>query len=165
MIVIEKKWVVSWCAEALNIYHHCIPDEQCDVISGETLSKAKYDYFLRCDSEEVFFSFIKGLKSKRLHCRDLIQLEPCAMSANLTNYQRENIKHCFSNGRFYGERNGNDLNHLVTVGLFTKPSAGFEPSMGYYKLTNLGEVLAQSMIPIERGGYDDFLAKRKELGV
>jgi len=140
-------------------------------IFGETLSKAKYQFYLDVDGYE-FVEFFKGYKFKREPSMDL--LEPVLMDiiSTLTPKQLDVICHANGNDsrqpghRSYFNKSKSDdwlMGSLVTLGLMSGPHDACGGSSYNWFLTEFGCLAAMSLLPISANKLENTIEKRNQV--
>jgi hypothetical protein len=140
-------------------------------IFGETLGKAKYQFYLDVDGYE-FMEFFKGYSFKREPKMDLLEPVPMDIISTLTEKQLNVICHANGNDsrrpghRSYFNRSDVDnwiMKSLVTLDLMDGPHKACGGSSYNWHLTEFGCLAAMSLLPIRANELNSTLEKRNQV--
>ena len=140
-------------------------------IYGETLAKAKYQFYLDTDGYE-FMEFFKDYSFRRDADRDYLAPMPMSILSVLTEKEQNIIFHANGNNsrepgyrNYYNLSTDNDKHMLglISLGLMHYPQQHCGGGSYNYFLTKLGQLAAMSALPIQKHDIKSTLAERNKV--
>ena len=140
-------------------------------IYGETLSKAKYQFYLDTDGYG-FMEFFKDYSFRRDPDKDYLSPVPMSILSVLTEKEQSIIFHANGNDSrepgyrsYYNLSVDNDKHmlSLISLGLMHYPQQHCGGGSYNYFLTKLGQLTAMSALPIQKCDLKSILAEREKV--